>query len=65
MNTDDRIEKFFKTVNQDFDKRFASIVKVIGGFLRTRQKEPGYSHPRYFKTELSWQEIQAVMSTLI
>jgi hypothetical protein len=65
MNNDDKIEKFFITVNQNFDKRFTSIVKVIGQFLRTRQKEPGYSHPRYFKTELSWQEIQSVMSNLI
>jgi len=65
MNADDKIEKFFATVNQDFDKRFTAIVKTIGGFLRTRQKEPGYSHPRYFKTELSWQEIQSVMSNLI
>jgi len=65
MNTDDKIEKFFNTIMQDFDKRFTIIVKTIGGFLRTRQKETGYSHPRYFKTELSWQEIQSAMSNLI
>jgi hypothetical protein len=65
MNTDEKIEKFFTAINQDFDKRFTFIVKTIGGFLRTRARETGYSHPRYFKTELSWQEIQSVMSNLI
>jgi hypothetical protein len=65
MNTDPKVDKFFATVNQDFDKRFSSFVKTIGAFLKTRQKDPGYSHPQYFKTELGWQEIQAIMSNLI
>jgi hypothetical protein len=65
VNTDAKIEHFFAKVNQDFDKRFTDIAKKIGGYLKVREKETGYSHPRYFKTEQSWQEIRSVMSNLM
>ena len=65
MTSDEKIEKFFTVLNKNFDKRYADLVVRIGEFLSSRQKETGYSHPRYFKTELSWHEIQSVMGNLI
>jgi hypothetical protein len=53
--------KFMNAVIGQFDSLFASVAKRIGSFVAKRDKEPGYSHPRFFKTESSWHAIQKMM----
>jgi len=61
VRTNEEIGDFFTELNQRFENLYAGIVKRIGPFLQEREKEPGYSHPRFLKTETSWQEIVNVM----
>ncbi len=61
IDTNSEIEAFFFEIGNRFDYQFSRIVKRIGQYLLARKKEPGYSHPRYFKTEQSWHEIQSII----
>jgi len=61
VTTNEQIEKFFAVIDPRFDNLFARIVKKIGPHLQRRQREPGYSHPRFLKTEASWQELLRVV----
>ena len=61
IGTNDEIIEFFKVINDRFDQLYKQLVRKLGIFLNKREKERGYSHPRYFKTELSWQEIQVAI----
>jgi hypothetical protein len=61
INTNVEIESFFAEVDDRFDDLFPRLIKKIGPFLQKRKREPGYSHPRFLKTEQSWQEIQSVI----
>lgn len=61
IQSDDQITGFFEEVNRRFHAIHATIVKRIGPFLQDRVKEPGYSHPKFLKTEASWVQLQACM----
>ncbi len=48
---------FKNAADPKFDSLFGSLVTKIGRFVARRVKEPGYSHPKFFKTEASWNAI--------
>jgi hypothetical protein len=52
---------FMNAVNKEFDSLFSSLVEKIGQLVEKRDKEPGYSHPKFFKTEASWNAIQKAL----
>lgn len=61
VQSNDEIAAFFSEVDIRFDDLFSRIVRKIGPYLQKRKREPGYSHPRFLKTEQSWQEIQSII----
>ena len=61
IESDDHMVRFFGEVDARFDSIFATIVKRMGPFLHQRSKEPGYSHPKFLKTESSWRQIRSLM----
>ena len=61
IKSNDDIDRFFQEIANRFDDLYSKLIRKIGPHLQERVKEPGYSHPRFLKTELSWQEIQSVI----
>lgn len=58
LSSNETIVAFKEAVNIKFDSLFSSLVKKVGHFVAQRDKERGYSHPKFFKTESSWNKIQ-------
>ncbi len=61
LTSNESMIAYMNAVNLKFDSLFSSLAKKIGKLVAKRYKEPGYSHPKFFKTEASWNEIQKAM----
>lgn len=61
LDRNESLLHFMNSVISESDRLFASLAKKIGTFVAKRDKEPGYSHPRFFKTAASWHAIQKLM----
>lgn len=61
LASDASLLQFLQSATSQFDSLFACLAKKIGTFVAKRDKEPGYSHPRFFKTEASWHAIQKLV----
>ena len=61
LSSNESMIAFMNAVNIKFDSLFSSLTKKIGHFVEKRDKEPGYSHPKFFKTEASWNAIQKAL----
>jgi len=61
LSSNESLMAFMSAVNPKFDSLFSSLAKKIGHFVAKRDKEPGYSHPKFFKTETSWNAIQKAL----
>ncbi len=58
LSSNDSLMAFMNSVNPKFDSLFSSLVEKIGHLVEIKDKEPGYNHPKFFKTEMSWKAIQ-------
>jgi hypothetical protein len=61
ITTNDQVERFFQEVDTQFDLLFSKIVRRMGNIIARHKKEPGYNHPKFFKSEAGWKEISKAM----
>ena len=51
------IDTFFKTVQSRFEELYWGTVNQVIDYMDRRPTEAGYSHPKFFKTQTSYEEL--------